>query len=210
MPSDERGIFVYESATVPDELRVVDSVVEALKRSLPGSLIQSAHHIEDARMQNEAYRSRSGADYALAVISLNLLTEAEVDYLLRGEAFSVPRCIFLGSLRQMTAEAYVLARGKIHRESQDRTHSTSCLDCYGPANRKDVAPHVAELAAAYLREAAEWQRTDGAAADEGATRLLRSSPTTFYGSVMKSGSWQSAANHTPPPGAMTSGTAKSA
>jgi hypothetical protein len=128
---------------------------------------------------------------------------------MRDEAFCRPRSIYLGSLRQMTAEAYVLAREKIHRESQDRNHSTSCLDCYAPANRKEVAPHVRELAAAYLREAAEWSRNDSAAADEGATGLLRKSQTTFYGSVMKSGRWQSSANHTPP-GTMASGTAKSA
>jgi hypothetical protein len=107
-----------------------------------------------------------------------------------------PRTIFLASLKYMVGEAYALTREKIHSEDPALGRATSCLDCYGPANRAEAPRKISELAAAYLHEADEWERArrEGrmGIADPKASESLRKSTTTFYHKTMKSGLWRRA------------------
>ncbi|MCY3021221.1 MAG: hypothetical protein NTW87_19580 [Planctomycetota bacterium] len=198
MPDFRNAIFAFESTAVPDELKVVDSIVAELKK-LPVAavtLIQVAHTLEEAAPMMDQFKAQTcGSPYSLSIINLNMMSRGEeINFLLHRDVMGDPRTIFLASLRHMHQDAYGLAREKIQRESEVLGRVTSCIDCYGAANRDEVPARIAELAAAYVAEAEEWEkaRREGkiVIADANTTALLKKSRTAFYGSAMKSGIWK--------------------
>lgn len=195
------SIFLYEPVNVPAELKVVEGIAK-LFEAVPGSTtyVQFASTLESAAVQIDDFKSKTcGSPYSLAVINLNMMTDVrEIDFILNPRVLGDPRVIFLASLKYMVGEAYALAREKVQRENGILGRSGSCLDCYGAANRDDVYARISGLAAAYLREAEEFEnaRRDGRLTmpPASATELLRKSTTTFFGGSMKSGMWKSVSN----------------
>jgi len=187
------AIFMYEPAAVPDELKVIRGVAIAFARlpEMATTLVHVAHSLDEAAPMIEQFKTKScNSPYSLAVINLNMLTDVnELRLLLQQDVLGDPRTIFLASLRYMIGDAYALAREKVQREAQPpETRSTSCLDCYAPSTRNEVFDRVSHLAAAYLREAEEMTRTNGASTK--AADLMRKSHTVFFGGGMKSGLWK--------------------
>lgn len=201
MADYQYAVFMYESAAVPDDLKVIGAVSEAFRALAPiaPTLVQIAHTLEDAAHLIDQFRVQTcGSSYSLAIINLNMMTDVkEVNFLLKSDVLGDPRVIFLTSLKFMVGEAYSLARDKIQRETAAPGLSTSCVDCYSSANRADVPARIAELAHAYLREAEELEkaRREGTVGmvDSSASEILRKSQTAFYGKTMKSGMWRASA-----------------
>ncbi|HEY3323809.1 MAG TPA: hypothetical protein VGP72_25380 [Planctomycetota bacterium] len=202
------SVFMFESALLPDELKLMKGAAEALA-ALPESaetLVQLADNGDQAVAMIADFKVRHcGSAYSLGIINVNRCELRDIEFLLKPEVLGDPRVIFLASLKYMMGEVYALARAKIQRETEAREMATSCMDCYGAANRDQAQQRVALLAAAYLREGEEWVR----ARREGKTLgvpshagdLLRKSQTTFFGGAMKSGQWRSVTAG--PPSALT-------
>lgn len=197
------AVFMFESAALPDELKVIRAVREAfcvLPATAP-TLVQTAYVLEDAAHLIDQFKVQTcGSAYSLAIINLNMMADVkEVDFLLRGDVLGNPRTIFLTSLKYMVGDAYSRARDKIQGESATPGLSSSCVDCYSAANRNDVPQRIAELAHAYLREAEELEKarrsgTFNSLADPSASQILQKSQTAFFGKTMKSGVWRAAGN----------------
>lgn len=187
------AIFIYETADLPADLKVVDGIYEEFE-VLPEAqttLVQLAHNLEQAAPLIDAFKARTcGSPYTLAIINLNMFHTDELNFILRPDVLGDPRTIFLASLKYMAGDAYALARDKSLRESERTDRSPSCVDCYGEQNRDSIFTRVSQLAAAYLREAearTQARRRGQLLPAEAAVEAMKKSQTTFFGKAMRSG-----------------------
>lgn len=187
------AIFMYETKDLPDELKVMDGIYEEFE-VLPEkqtTLVQLAHNLEEAAPLIDEFKARScGSPYSLAIINLNMFHTDELNFIMRPEVLGDPQTIFLASLKYMVGDAYALARDKSLRESDSIERSPSCVDCYGVHNRDSTYGRVAQLAAAYLREAeirTQARRRGQVPDTASAVEQLKKSQTTFFGKKMRSG-----------------------
>jgi hypothetical protein len=187
------AIFMYETRDLPSELKVMDGIYEEFE-VLPEkqtTLVQIAHTLEEAAPLIDDFKARScGSPYSLAIINLNMFHTNELNFVLQPEVLGDPQTIFLASLKYMVGDAYALARDKSLRESDSIERSPSCVDCYGVHNRDSTYGRVAQLAAAYLREAeirTQAKRRGQVPDTASAVEQLKKSQTTFFGKKMRSG-----------------------
>lgn len=193
------AIFLYESESVPAELKVMREIAAEFSRlpDVSTTLVHVAHSIEQAVPIIEQFKVRTCCSpYSLAVINLNMMNNVEeLQFLMQQDVLGDPRTIFLASLRFMVGDTYTFARDKVQREAQpSETRATSCLDCYAPSTRNEVFARVSHLMAAYLREADELAKArseGGEGMSSKATELMRKSHTVYFGGGMKSGLWKS-------------------
>jgi hypothetical protein len=199
------AIFIYEMASVPSELKVMDALAESFKAfpEAQTTRLETADTLEKAAVMIDNFKAITcGSAYSLAVVNLNMMTDIrELEFLMRPNVLGDPRMIFLASLRFMVGDAYAMARDKVQRESEIRGRSPSCIFRYGAANREEVLKPVSEIAAAYLRESEELlknkQNGSGALVETHVTRILRKSETAFVGSKLNSGVLKSVSPLTP-------------
>jgi hypothetical protein len=187
------AIFMYETRDLPPELKVMDGIYEEFE-VLPEkqtTLVQIAHTLEEAAPLIDEFKARScGSPYSLAIINLNMFHTNELNFIMQPEVLGDPQTIFLASLKYMVGDAYALARDKSLRESDSIERSPSCVDCYGVHNRDSTYGRVAQLAAAYLREAeirTQAKRRGQVPDTASAVEQLKKSQTTFFGKKMRSG-----------------------
>lgn len=188
MPEFKDAIFAYEAAALPAELKIVDGCVEKF-RTLPeadATLVQVAHSLDEAATLIDQFKAQTcGSTYSLGLININMLADVqELKFLLRVDIVGDPRTIFMASLRYMTGDIYAYTKDKVHRESEIKERTASCIDCYGVGAHEETHARIAALMAAYLREAearAEAKRKGIQVVGESpAEALLRKSTTTFY------------------------------
>ena len=187
------AIFIYETADLPDDLKIVDAIYEEFEL-LPerkATLVQLCHSLEHAAPAIDSFKARTcGSPYTLAIINLNMFHTDELNFIMRPEVLGDPPTIFLASLKYMQGEAYALARDKSLRESERKDRSPSCVDCYGEQNRDAAYARIAQLAAAYLRDIEariQARRRGQEPAGQHAAEALKKSQTTFFGKKMVSG-----------------------
>ena len=183
------AVFFFESSSVPDELKVVTSIATAFKE-LPAAattLATSSDGLDDAAAKLDDFKNKTcGSAYSLAVINLNMMNDPrELQFLLQPNVLGDPRTVFLASLRYMVGDAYSMSRNKVLRESESRERSPSCIYRYSAANKQEICKPVAELIAAYLKEAEELLRSRQSGTrmltDTHAAKLLKNSETAFFG-----------------------------
>ena len=183
------AIFLFESAAVPDELKLIDLIAANFK-TLPGgeaTLLQACHTLDDAAVGIDSFKAKTcGSAYSLAIINLNHFgTREEFNFLMQPTLLGDPRIIFLASLKSMAGESYTFAKNKVNREADTSYGAPSCIDCYAASNREEAAPRLALLAKAYLKEGEkrmEAKRSGTAILlDTEALQQLRVSTTTYYG-----------------------------
>ena len=189
------AIFIYETADLPEDLKVVDGIAKEFEL-LPEAkltLVQVAHSLEQAAPLIDSFKAQCcGSPYSLAIINLNGFQMAELNFILRPDVLGDPQTIFLTSLKYMVGDAYALARDKSLRESERKDRTPSCIDCYGTVNLSSVCSRVSQLAAAYLHES-EMRVSErrsgktGALESKFAANALKKSQTTFVGRSMRSG-----------------------
>lgn len=183
------AILMYESAALPDDLKVVAGIAEYFK-TLEGAdktLLQISGTLEEAATTIDNFKAQTcGSTYDLAVINLNMFGSAkELSFFLEPDISGDPRTIFLATLRFMMGDAYALAKGKVQRERESLAGSPSCIDCYSAAEKSQVHVRLGELLCAHLRATEERVRTRHSGRtvklEGGVTRLLKKSHTTYYG-----------------------------
>jgi hypothetical protein len=183
------AIFMFESASVPDELKLVDSIAERFKPfpEAENTLIQVTHSLEEAAVVIDKFKARTcGSAYSLAVVNLNMFGNMqEFNFLMSPSVLGDPRIIFVASLKSMAGESYAFAKNKVHREGETSLGAPSCIDCYSAANREEASERLAKLACAYLHEFderanAKRGRTSVLLNSE-ALNQLKNSTTTYYG-----------------------------
>ena len=183
------AIFVFESAAVPDELKIVDQITASFKK-LPESettLVQVCHGLDAAAVCIDGFKAKTcGSAYSMAVINLNMFgTREEFNFLMQPSVLGDPRIVFLASLKSMTGECYAFAKNKVNRESETQFGAPSCIDCYASNNREEAADRLAKLMVAYLLEGEQrlQAKRNGTQVllDSEALRQLKTSSTTYYG-----------------------------
>lgn len=183
------AIFMFESAAVPDELKIIEHIAVEFRKLSPdtSTLLQICHSLEHAASSIDAFKAKTcGSAYSLAIVNLNMFgTREEFNFLMQPTVLGDPHIIFLASLKSMAGDCYAFAKNKVNRESETAFGAPSCIDCYAASNREEAAGRLAKLAVAYLQEAEERLKAkrSGTAIllDSEALRQLRSSTTTYYG-----------------------------
>jgi hypothetical protein len=168
------GIFIYESATVPDNLKLVDTIADRFKNypEAAQTLVQIAHSLDEAAVMIDEFKATNcGSAYSLAILNLNMFgSMQEFNFMMSPNVLGDPRIIFLASLKTVVPEAYAFAKEKIHREADTQLGAPSCIDSYGSANREEASERLAKLACAYLHEFEERNK-----AKRGRTAVLLNS-----------------------------------
>src|SRR5260221_13356190 len=92
------AIFIYETADLPADLQVIESIFEEFEL-LPQSrtpLVQKSHSLEQAAPLIDAFNARTcGSPYSLAIINLNMFHPNELNFILRPDVLGGPQPIFL-------------------------------------------------------------------------------------------------------------------
>jgi len=183
------AIFMFESAQVPPELKIVDQIAENF-RATPESqmvLVQVCHSLDEAAVTIDSFKARTcGSAYTMAVINLNMFgTREEFNFMMQPSVLGDPRTIYLASLKSMAGEGYTYAKNKVNRESDTQFGAPSCIDCYGASNRDETAARLSTLLVAYLQEEAERLQAKRSGTqillDSEALRQLKSSTSIYFG-----------------------------
>ncbi len=189
-PCFKHALFVFELATLPEELKVCNDIVREFKTTPEGqtSLIANAGSVDEAALKIDDFRNQHcGSAFTLAIFNLNMLESLdEFQFLMQKSVLGDPRTIFVGSMRHMAGPVYAEARNKVIREDELRVGAPSCIDSYSASNRDEVCPRIGKLAALYLRDSEERARVG----KSGSVFLQRTSPaldalykipSAFYG-----------------------------
>ena len=189
MESWKDAIFMFESAGVPDDLKLVDSIADRFSKypEAASTLVQITHTLDDAAVSIDKFKAMTcGSAYSLTVINLNMFENMqEFNFLMGPSILGDPRTIFVASLKSMAGETYAFAKNKVHREAETSLGAPSCIDSYGSSNRVEASDRLARLACAYIHEFEERSNAKrGRTAvllNSEALALLKSSSTTYYG-----------------------------
>ena len=193
-PSFKDALFVFELATIPDDLKVCKKIVQEFKRTAEGqtTFVATAGSIDEAAQAIDDFKNHNcGSSFTLAIMNLTMLESVdEFKFLMQKSVMGDPRTIFVGTMRHMAGPIYTEARNKVIREDEIRFGAPSCIDSYGPSNRTDVFARIGKLAAAYLQDSEARTR----ASKTGTVLMQRTSPaleelfkipTAFYGTRLK-------------------------
>jgi hypothetical protein len=188
------AIFVFEAASLPPELQVVQGIADKFKTTPEGAttLVQICRTMDEAAITLDDFKAKTcGSAYSLAVINLNAFPSlAELKFLMSPPVVGDPQTVFVASLKYMNGDLTAFAREKVQRESEQGGRTPSCVDSYSAANLEETHGRISELLCAYLREAEERAKAkrSGTAffGSSAAEELLRKSGTAFYGRKFKS------------------------
>lgn len=193
-PCFKHALFVFELATLPDDLKVCDNIVREFKKTLEGktTFIASAGTVSEAALKIDDFKNQHcGSGFTLAIFNLNMLEKLdEFQFLMQKSVLGDPRTIFVGSMRHLAGPVNAEARNKVIREDELRFGAPSCIDIYSAANRDDVSARIGKLAAAYLRDSDERARVGKSGSiflqhSSPALDELYNIPSAFYGNRIK-------------------------
>jgi hypothetical protein len=161
MQAFKYAIFSLELASLPEELRIVETVEKHFKRqaTAPDTLFQTCGTIDEAAAMIDDFKNKTcGSAYNVALINLNLFSSPEeLSFLLGGQVLGDPRTIFMVTLRGIQGPTYAIAREKVEREADAimqgvRHGAPSCVDSYTAQGRPESAQRIAEILNAFLEE----------------------------------------------------------
>ncbi len=195
MVSFERGLFALEMSSVPEELRVVDVILDAF-REMPhaeGTLIQKATSLEMAAIMIDNFKAKTcGSPYSSALFNLTGISSPdELSFLLGNSVTGNPPTVFMVTLKEMQGPVYSVAREKVDREADAGVvdpgrGAPSCIDSYSQSSKAEAGARAAAFLNAYQEEKLELQKAKQTgvimpAAISPALDLMRQSTTTFCG-----------------------------
>ena len=189
------AIFGFEQAALPDELRIVDLIIQEFQK-LPhaqDTRFEVSGSLDAAGAEIDAFKAKTcGSAYNLALFNLNQFSSpAELTFLLGAKVLGDPRSVFLATLRTIHGPVYSIAREKVEREAEAIAQGTlhgapSCIDSYTSAGRTESAALSAQILNAHLEETEQRARTKQTGiifpnVFSKASELMRRSTTIFCG-----------------------------